>query len=72
TGKVSKEALLGRYRARQNDHFYLSGSMLMHAITLMSKEPVNKIIDEIVISASVEKGSLLYIFKNKLEDYCNR
>ncbi|MGZ5221115.1 MAG: hypothetical protein ACXWC7_13595, partial [Chitinophagaceae bacterium] len=43
TGKVSKEALLGRYRAMQNDHFYLSGNMLMHSITLVSKEPVNKI-----------------------------
>ncbi len=70
TGKVSKKELLSRYRAFQNDHFYLSGCMLMHAITLMSKKPENKIMDEIIRSASVDKGSLLYIFSKTLTDYC--
>ena len=70
TGKVSKEELLSRYRALQNDHFYLSGCMLMHAITLMSKKPENKIMDKIIRSASVEKGSLLYLFKKSLDAYC--
>ena len=70
TGKVSKKELLSRYRALQNDHFYLSGCMLMHAITLMTKNPENKIMDEIIRSASVEKVSLLYIFKKNLDVYC--
>ena len=71
TGMVNKETLLRRYRANQNDHFYLSGNMLMHAITLMSKDSPEKIIMEIINSSSVENGSLLSLFKIKLNNYCN-
>ncbi|HMU45919.1 MAG TPA: hypothetical protein PKC72_06090 [Chitinophagaceae bacterium] len=71
-GMAGKDALLKRYRAMQNDHFYLSGCMMMHAITLMSKKPVEKIIAKIVNSASVNEGSLLAIFKSELSDYCER
>ncbi|HET9055324.1 MAG TPA: hypothetical protein VFN30_00620 [Chitinophagaceae bacterium] len=70
SGLVSRDDLLKRYRARQNDHFYLSGSMLMHAITLMSKDPKNKIISKMINSVSVDKGSLLLLFKNQLKKYC--
>jgi hypothetical protein len=68
-GMVNREELLKRYRAKQKDHFYLSGCMLMHAITLMSDKPQGSIQDEIVHSVAVEKGSLLHIFKNKLNEY---
>lgn len=71
-GMASKEDLLKRYRAQQNDHFYLSGAMLMHALTLMDKKPVERVIMEIVDSPSVEDGSLLHFFQNKLADFCER
>lgn len=71
-GIASRDNLLKRYRAFQNDHFYLSGCMLMHAITLMTKKPVEKIIKEMVNSPSVNEGSLLKIFQDQLADYCER
>jgi len=70
-GMVSKEDLLKRYRAKQNDHFYLSGCMLMHAITLMSKESPKKVIDKIVRSATPDEGALLSVFERTFSVFCN-
>jgi len=70
-GMASREELLRRYRARQNDHFYLSGSMLMHAITLMSKDPVKRTIHKIIRSSGVKEGSLLTVFEQTLREYCS-
>jgi hypothetical protein len=71
-GIATKDQLLQRYRALQNDHFYLSGSMLMHAIVLMSEKKVTDIAKYIIQSSSVENGSLLEIFKTEFQKYCNR
>ena len=69
---ASKAQLMGRYRARQDDHFYLSGNMMMHAMLLMDKKSEGNLVNEIVNSADVTKGSLLNIFKMKLNEYCAR
>jgi len=71
-GIANRDQLLKRYRAFQQDHFYLSGSMLMHAITLMSKKPPVKIMHHIIQSSSVHDGSLLKLFGDQFADYCER
>jgi hypothetical protein len=71
-GMASREQLMKRYRAQQNDHFYLSGAMLMHAITLMSKKPAFRIIREMAGSGSVETGGLLPVFEKIFAGYCNK
>ena len=71
-GMASKEDLLRRYRAQQNDHFYLSGAMLMHAITLMDKKTIEQVIQKIINSPTVKEGSLLRFFQDELANYCER
>jgi len=71
-GIATKADLLKRYRAQQKDHFYMSGCMLMHAITLMSKEAPEEVINEMIKTTSIKEGSLLTIFKNKLEIFHHR
>jgi len=68
-GVAAKEDLLKRYRAQQKDHFYLSGCMLMHAITLMSKESPERIINKVIKKKTVNEGSLFLLFEKELEKY---
>lgn len=71
-GIANKADLLKRYRAFQKDHFYLSGCMLMHAITLMSTETSEEIIDKIVNATTVHDGALLTLFELQLKEYSSR
>ncbi len=69
-GIISREEILDRYRATQQEHFYLSGNMLMHAIELMNPEGIHELIDELVTAPNLETGNLLYLFERQLEEYC--
>lgn len=69
---ISKEEILDRYRAKQQDHYYLSGNMLMHAIELMDPSSIHQIIDELVSSPDLQKGNLLYLFEREFGKYCAR
>lgn len=71
-GIAGREDLLKRYRAKQNDHFYLSGCMLMHAIQLMSKKSLDKIVHRIITATSVQDGSLFELFKMELTRFTSR
>lgn len=66
---VTREDLLKRYRAKQKDRFYLTGSMLLHASVLMSSENEGNIIAKMVNAPSLEEGNLLSIFKQQLATY---
>lgn len=72
TGLASKNDLLKRYRARQNDHFYLSGCMLMHTIMLMNKGKQGRVFNYIINSNSVKEGSLFHLFEQQLIKFCAR
>ncbi|MEP7269505.1 MAG: hypothetical protein ABI844_17950 [Saprospiraceae bacterium] len=65
-GMVSRDELLQRYRAQQNDRFYLTGCMLLHASVLMNNGKASEIIKKIVTANSLDEGNLLHIFKTQL------
>jgi hypothetical protein len=69
-GLSTREELIKRYNAIQNEPFYLTGAMLMHAIALMNDGNTTEIIEEITSSANQAKGALLPIFKRELADFC--
>lgn len=69
-GLSSREELIKRYNAVQNEPFYQTGAMLMHALALMNEGNTAEIIEEITSSASQAEGALLPIFKSELEAFC--
>ena len=69
-GISSKEELLQRYRAVQNEPFYLMGAMQLHAISLMRDGDVDDIIKTIVRSESPQNGALTTLFKAELGRFC--
>jgi len=68
-GVATPEQLLQRYRATQKDHFYLTGAMFLHAISLMRSGDVMPVIQRIITSTSVEEGSLQRMFAEALREY---
>ena len=68
-GVVSDKQLLQRYRANQKDHFYLTGAMFLHAISLMRSGDVMPVIQRIIASESVAAGSLQRLFAEALREY---
>lgn len=66
---ATPEQLLQRYRANQKDHFYLTGAMFLHAISLMRSGDVMPVIERIIASESVEEGSLQLLFEETLRIY---
>jgi hypothetical protein len=62
-GVVTREGLLRRYRAKQNEKFYLTGCMLLHASALMNGGKDDEVIEKMVRSKSLEDGSLTGIFE---------
>lgn len=69
TGVSSREKLIQRYKARQQQPFYLTGAMLMHAIALMAPNDKEAIMAEIIASKTHEEGGLYPIFQRQLEAY---
>ncbi|MBO3697754.1 hypothetical protein [Roseivirga sp. E12] len=69
-GLVGREALLRRYTAQQKDHFYLTGSMLLHAIVLMNGGNDKEVIQTIINSETPEAGALTNLFRQHLEAFC--
>lgn len=65
-----REQLIRRYNAQQNDSFYLTGAMLMHAISIMHEGAIFEVINDINQSETVEQGALVAMFEKKLKAYC--
>lgn len=70
-GLSSREALLRRYRAIQNEPFYLSGAMLMHAVSLMNNGEVSDIINDIANSSGQDVGAPFPVFEKEFARYCS-
>ena len=68
-GISSREELIQRYGAIQNDPFYLTGAMLMHAIALMYPGDTMEVINEINQSATVQEGALITLFEREFQQY---
>jgi len=69
-GISSREELIQRYQASQNEPFYLTGAMLLHAIAIMSNDNIEAAIEKMVKAQTPLDGSLLALFKEKLSLYC--
>ena len=68
-GISSREELIQRYGAIQNDPFYLTGAMLMHAIALMYPGDTMDVINEINQSNTVQEGALITLFEREFRQY---
>ena len=71
-GQTSREALVRRYQAQQNDAFYLTGAMQLHAVQLMAPDRMAEVAREVAESPGPEDGSLTPVLGRTLEFYCRR
>jgi len=71
-GVSSREELINRYRAIQQEPFYLTGAMLMHAISLMNPEGKEAVIETIIQAPNHERGALITQFKSAFGNYKNQ
>lgn len=71
-GQVERDQLVRRYRARQDDVFYLTGAMQLHAIQLMSTGGMPAVTRRINASAGPEDGSITSVLSRTLDSYCRR
>lgn len=69
-GLASRDQLTRRYRAAQDDLFYLTGALQLHAIQLMDPDGMLAITREINASPGPETGSIGSVFGRTLEAYC--
>lgn len=69
-GQVDRATLLRRYRARQDDMFYLTGAMQLHAVELMAPDSMIAVARDIAASAGPEEGSIGAVFERTLGSYC--
>lgn len=69
-GQVDRDALLRRYRARQDDVFYLTGAMQLHAVQMMVPDSMLAITRGIATSSGPEEGSIGAVFEDALASYC--
>jgi hypothetical protein len=69
-GQASREQLMRRYRAQQNDVYYLTGAMQLHAVQLMRPDGMSQVVEEIAASRSPEDGSPTAVLSRTLELFC--
>lgn len=69
-GLATRDRLIERYSARQDDMYYLTGAMQLHAISLMAPDRLLSVIGEIARSGAPGEASLEAIFARTLGTYC--
>jgi hypothetical protein len=69
-GQASREQLIRRYEAQQNDMFYLTGAMQLHAVQLMRPDGMGDVAREIAESEGPEDGSITSVLTRTLGSYC--
>lgn len=69
-GRTSRDRLMGRYRAVQDDVFYLTGAMQLHALALIEPDGMEEVARRIGASRSPETGSITALFADALDGYC--
>lgn len=69
-GLASRDQLLRRYRAVQDDVFYLTGAMQLHAIAAMRPESVDAATARIAASETVQSGAIQTVFEETLANWC--
>lgn len=69
-GLVTDEQLIRRYQAIQNDVFYLTGAMQLHAVAAMSGDSMIQVTRGINTSAGPETGSMTSVLRRALDAFC--
>jgi hypothetical protein len=69
-GQTSRERLRRRYQAMQNDMYYLTGAMQLHAMQLMAPAHMQAVIDDIIDSPGLAEGSQTSVLDRTLAAYC--
>ena len=69
-GLVSDEQLIRRYQAIQNDVFYLTGAMQLHAVAAMSGDSMIQVTRGINASPGPETGSMTSVLRRTLDGFC--
>lgn len=69
-GLASRDELIRRYRAQQNDVYYLSGAMQMHAVALMRGGGTIEATRRMAASTSAEVGSPTAMLRESLGNFC--
>ncbi|MFW6010816.1 MAG: hypothetical protein ACOC9H_02745, partial [Gemmatimonadota bacterium] len=69
-GRASRDQLMRRYRAVQDDAFYLTGAMQLHAIELMEPDEIGGMRERIAAAATADSGAIQVLFEESLERWC--
>ncbi len=69
-GLASRETLLQRYNAQQNEAFYLTGAIQLHAIELMRPDDMIEVTRRIAASRSPVEGSITTILAETIGGFC--
>jgi hypothetical protein len=69
-GIASRESLLRRYRAIQDEVFYLTGAMQLHALRLMRPDALHLFARRIAESEGPDAGGPTALFAGALESFC--
>jgi hypothetical protein len=67
---ASRDQLLRRYRAVQDDVYYLTGVMQLHAIAAMRPEGMETVTARIAASETVRSGAIPTVFEETMADAC--
>ena len=71
TGRSSsRETLMRRYRATQNDVYYLTGAMQLHAVRLMQPDSMADVMIRIAQSQGPGDGSATAVLTRALASFC--
>lgn len=71
-GLASRELLIRRYSAIQNDAFYMTGNMQLHAVQLMQPDSMMDVMRRIAESTGPDDGSPTAVLARALESFCPR
>lgn len=69
-GQASRDLLLRRYRAVQQDVFYMTGNMQLHAIRLMYPDSMAAVAARIAQSSGPDEGGITPVLQRALQSYC--
>jgi hypothetical protein len=69
-GLASRESLIRRYRAIQDDAFYLTGAMQLHAVQLMQPDSIADVMVRIAASSGPDIGSPTALLTRALASFC--
>lgn len=69
-GHATRDQLMRRYRAEQDDVFYLTGAIQLHATEIMRPDRMTEVTRRIATSTTPDSGAITVAFETSLGDSC--